>query len=161
MVDLAARAAPAPALSSALRAEHSHGGSARTPSRRPEPITADTITADSRHPLDDAVGYPLDQCRPRALPMSTYHLQARLLTGPLHPPTRNELRTAESDNWDELSTIADQLVADGFTVWLFDHGTRTTISGASDYRLITHLRPKPSAPQVKVPATSPHSTPRR
>lgn len=86
--------------------------------------------------------------------MSTYHLQARLLIGPPHQPVRDELRSADSDDWEELSAVADQLVATGFTVWLFDHGHRTPIPTASDYRLITCLRPKPAASRVAAPSTT-------
>ena len=90
--------------------------------------------------------------------MSTYHLQARLFIGPMRQPARDEVRTAQSDSWAELHTVADQLVATGFTVWIFDHGAPNPIPNASDYRLLTRLVPTPPAARPATPPTSARPT---
>ena len=71
--------------------------------------------------------------------MSTYHLQARLLVGPLSRPERDETRTSAGDDLDELLAVSRALSAQGFTVWIYDHGHPAPLPGASDYRTVVHL----------------------
>jgi hypothetical protein len=73
--------------------------------------------------------------------MSRYHLQARLLEGPLRAPTRNESRADESDDLAEVEKTARGLAARGFTVWIYDHGNTAVCSGGSDYRTVLKYSP--------------------
>ncbi len=73
--------------------------------------------------------------------MSVFHLHARLFKGPLRKPEHNELQCAEADDWDDIRALADELLGRGFTVWIYDHGQRCPLPGASDYRVVAHLRP--------------------
>jgi hypothetical protein len=73
--------------------------------------------------------------------VSTYHLHARLLKGPLAAPERDELRVWETDSWDDAQGWAREQLAHGLTVWIYDHGHVTPIAGASDYRVVAHMRP--------------------
>jgi hypothetical protein len=77
--------------------------------------------------------------------MSTYHLHARLRTGPLAAPERDELRVCETDSWDDAQSWAREQLAQGFTVWIYDHGRVTPIAGASDYRVVAHMQPTRTA----------------
>ena len=72
--------------------------------------------------------------------MSKYHLHARLHEGPLGNPVRNELQTRESDDLAEVKRLARDLVTDGFTVWIYDHGNTAVASGGSNYRTILRYR---------------------
>lgn len=49
-----------------------------------------------------------------------WHLHARLFTGPLSAPERNELHTAEGDDRVELEELADELRERGYRVWLYE-----------------------------------------
>lgn len=76
-----------------------------------------------------------------AAAMSTYHLHAHILVGPLAAADRDEVCISETDSWDDARTWSREQLADGFTVWIYDHGHFPLISGASDYRVIAHERP--------------------
>lgn len=69
--------------------------------------------------------------------MSTYHLHARLFEGSLCAPTRNELRSAESEDYPGAVKLAEELAGRGFRVWLYEHrhGIETAAAG-SPYRVI-------------------------
>jgi hypothetical protein len=73
--------------------------------------------------------------------VSKYHLHARLHEGPLGHPVRNELQTRESDDLAEVKRLAKDLVTDGFTVWIYDHGNTAVASGGSNYRTVLRYRP--------------------
>lgn len=73
--------------------------------------------------------------------MSTYHLHARLFEGPLAAPRRDERRVSETDSRTEADAWARAQVAEGFTVWIYDHGRVPGIAGASDFRTVAHLQP--------------------
>ncbi|MGI9003112.1 MAG: hypothetical protein ACR2GH_15885 [Pseudonocardia sp.] len=73
--------------------------------------------------------------------MSTYHLKARILVGPLSARERDEVRLHETDNWEYAQTWLRKQLADGFTAWIYDHGHVPRVHGASDYRVIAHERP--------------------
>ena len=75
--------------------------------------------------------------------MSAFHLRARLITGPLRSPTRDEARDVESDDRSELIRLADRLQAEGFTVWIFKHGT-APMPGASDLTVDERFDPEPA-----------------
>jgi DNA-binding CsgD family transcriptional regulator len=77
--------------------------------------------------------------------VSAYHLRARLITGPLRSPTRDESRDVESDDRSELLGLAVRLQAEGFTVWIFRHGT-PPLPGASDLTVDERLDPVPDPP---------------
>lgn len=51
---------------------------------------------------------------------SRYVLHARLFTGSLEAPDRNELRTAEGDNREALERLADTWQENGWRVWLYE-----------------------------------------
>lgn len=87
--------------------------------------------------------------------MSTYHLHARLLEGPLAAPERDEVRVSETDSWDDAQAWARAQLVHGFTVWIYDHGHVTPIAGACDYRMIAHSQPTRTA------STRPTLLPRR
>lgn len=74
-------------------------------------------------------------------PMSTYHLQARLFEGSLAAPTRNELLSHETDDWENAVTCAHELTDRGFVVWVYDHGRRPQLAFASDYRVVAEFSP--------------------
>ncbi|MGH3570113.1 MAG: hypothetical protein ACRDRH_29725 [Pseudonocardia sp.] len=82
--------------------------------------------------------------------MSVYHLHARLIEGPLEKLVRNELRSAESDDKQEIMLRARELVARGFTVWIYEHGDRPRLPTASDLTVIAHLHPEPPATRKSV-----------
>jgi len=73
--------------------------------------------------------------------MSLFHLHARLLEGSLENLRRDELQITDSDDWNEINDLARELVAHGFTVWIYDHGHKTPLPGASDYRVVARLHP--------------------
>lgn len=73
--------------------------------------------------------------------MSTFHIHARLIEGSLRNPERDELRVAEADEWDQIIGLARELVAQGFTVWIYGHGGSKRYTVVSDYRSIATLRP--------------------
>lgn len=75
--------------------------------------------------------------------MSTYHLDARLFEGTLDRPRRNELRTGESDQYDELAESAEQLAGQGYTVWVYRHDPHRLGVGPGPYRVIREWRPGP------------------
>lgn len=77
--------------------------------------------------------------------MSVYHLHARLIEGPLAKLERNELRNAESDDKQEIMLRATELVARGFTVWIYEHGDAPRLPTASDLTVVAHLQPEPQA----------------
>jgi hypothetical protein len=89
--------------------------------------------------------------------VSRYHLHARALEGPLQRPLRDEVRVAQADDPDEAETWAHRHVDEGFSVWVYDHGHSTRLTGASDYRLIAHYRPAgdgtPGAAPARIPRT--------
>jgi hypothetical protein len=91
--------------------------------------------------------------------VSRYHLHARALEGPLQAPRRDEVRVAAADDPDEAETWARRRVAEGFTVWVYDHGHPNRVSGACDYRLIAHYRRTGDAAVGAAPARIPR-TPR-
>lgn len=73
--------------------------------------------------------------------MSLYHLQARVHEGPLGDPSRSELRIGEADDLGEMVKLAKTLVADGFTVWIYDHGNTAVCAGGSDYETVLRYEP--------------------
>ena len=82
--------------------------------------------------------------------MSVYHLHARLVEGPLEKLVRNELRSAESDDKHEIMLRARELVARGFTVWIYEHGNAPRLPTASDLTVVAHLHPQPPASRKSV-----------
>lgn len=90
--------------------------------------------------------------------MSGYHLRARLITGPLRSPTRDEARDVESDDRSELARLAARLQSEGFNVWIFKHGT-ASMPGASD--LTVDERFDPVLDPTPVAAPPPAERPRR
>lgn len=69
--------------------------------------------------------------------MSTYHLHARLFEGPLDDPSRNELQSRESDDFDEVLELARVLVDAGFCVWVYTHEHHPALNGdRSPYRVV-------------------------
>ncbi len=87
--------------------------------------------------------------------MSVFHLHARLFEGPLSKPERNELQSAENDDWDDIRALAGELLARGFTVWIYDHGKQSPLPGAGDYRVVAHLRPgDPMSSAPLIPLTA-------
>jgi hypothetical protein len=97
--------------------------------------------------------------------VSRFHLHARALEGPLQAPLRDEVRVAQADDPDEAEAWAHRYVDEGFTVWVYDHGTPARLRGASDYRLVAHYRPAgdtaPSAAPGRIPRTPPSSSSER
>ena len=75
--------------------------------------------------------------------MSLYHLQARLIEGPLVALTRDEFQSRDTDNWLEIVALGDQLAERGFTVWIYDHGNTAAFPSASDFRLVKMIEPPP------------------
>lgn len=73
--------------------------------------------------------------------MSRYHLHARLHEGPLSAPSRSELQLMETDALAEIQGSAKALAADGFTVWVYDHGNPVVSAGCSNYRTILMYHP--------------------
>lgn len=53
--------------------------------------------------------------------MSLFHLHARLFEGPLDAPARNELQSAESDEYGVVIGLAEELASRGFSVWVYEH----------------------------------------
>lgn len=69
--------------------------------------------------------------------MSRYHLHARLFTGSLAAPVANELQSRESDDRDEVLALAQELVARGLAVWLYEHAHGPGPNGhLAPYRVI-------------------------
>jgi hypothetical protein len=77
--------------------------------------------------------------------VSLYHLQARLIEGPLSALTRDETQSRESDDWGEIVALGDQLAKRGFTVWIYDHGHEAAFPTASDFRVISRMQPTRTA----------------
>ena len=88
--------------------------------------------------------------------MSRYHVHARALEGPLQAPQRDEVRVDQFDDADTAEEWAHRKVAEGFSVWVYDHGHPTRLTGASDYRLIAHYR----ADGAGAPGSAPGRIPR-
>ncbi|WP_214405698.1 hypothetical protein [Pseudonocardia lacus] len=89
--------------------------------------------------------------------MSLYHLHARALEGPLDAPRRDEVRVSQTDDADEADRWTRSQLDEGFTVWVYDHGRRSRLIGASDFRLIGHYRPRAARPPLtRHPAPDPH-----
>lgn len=66
-----------------------------------------------------------------------FHLHARLFVGPLYLPERNELQSGESDDCEEIMTLAKELVTRGFAVWVYNHDSVAQLpNGEGQYRLI-------------------------
>lgn len=79
---------------------------------------------DARHPAE-AAG-----------PMK-YHLHARLFEGSLYSPARNELQSGESDDREEITTLAKELVTRGFSVWVYVHDPVQRLpNGEGQYRVV-------------------------
>lgn len=74
--------------------------------------------------------------------MSTYHLHARRILGPLCSPVSDDRRAFEDDNYEQLTSLARRFCSEGFTVWIYDHGHPSPLAGASDLRTITRLSPR-------------------
>jgi hypothetical protein len=106
--------------------------------------------------------------------VSRYHLHARALEGPLEAPRRDEVRVSQTDDAEDAEVWAHDQVAEGFTVWVYDHGHPARVTGASDYRLIAQYRPaaggkpgtgparipripRPAQPVPPDPTTAPHA----
>lgn len=85
--------------------------------------------------------------------MSIFHIQARLLEGPLSRPVRDEVRLARADSRDAAFLAADDLVRDGFTVWIFVCDTRA--DGQSGLELVARIPARPIA--VPRQTRTPHS----
>ncbi len=91
--------------------------------------------------------------------VSTYRLHARRLSGPLSCPVRDETRTAQDDDRTALTCSARDLCAEGFSVWIYDHGHETPLVGASDLRTIARYTPagaarRPAGPCVPAALSS-------
>lgn len=71
--------------------------------------------------------------------MSLYHLHARLLEGSLLDATRNELQSRETDDWNEVLSLAEELASRGFSVWIYDHGRTSPFRTASDFRVVAEF----------------------
>jgi hypothetical protein len=72
-----------------------------------------------------------------------YRLDARRFRGPLHAPARNDHEQHESDDLAPLVEVARALVAEGFTVWIYERVRRATPwPEAWDLRLVTQLGPE-------------------
>jgi hypothetical protein len=71
-----------------------------------------------------------------------YRLDARRFRGPLHAPARNDHEQHESDDLAALVELARTLVAEGFTVWIYER-SRSPVPWpeAWDLRLVTQLDP--------------------
>jgi hypothetical protein len=71
-----------------------------------------------------------------------YRLDARRFRGPLHAPTRNDHEQHESDDLAAMVELARSLVAEGFTVWIYER-SRSPVPWpeAWDLRLVTQLDP--------------------
>lgn len=78
--------------------------------------------------------------------MTAFHIQARLVRYDQGCVVRDDVRLADADDRDETFRIAADLVAEGFTVWIWTNATR------EDQRLelVDTLRP----PQRSVTATN-------
>ncbi len=94
-----------------------------------------------------------------AAAMSTYHLKARIMVGPPAALERDEVRLHETDSWDDAQTWFRQQLADGFTVWIYDHGHVPLVHGASDYRAIAHERPATKPHPHQTPSPRPRRSP--
>ncbi len=68
-------------------------------------------------------------------------MHARLHRGPLGQPQRNDLRTQDADDLTEVEQTAKELAADGYTVWIYDHGNAAVSPGGSNYRTILKYTP--------------------
>lgn len=74
--------------------------------------------------------------------VSTFHVHARIFSGTLDAPTRNELQSAETDDRDEVMGLAEELSARGFTVWVYQHDHRPGPNGhQAPYRVIAEWQP--------------------
>lgn len=78
--------------------------------------------------------------------MARYYLHARLFVGTLDAPTRNELRAAESDDRAELETLAVELRAAGWRVWLYERrpaqpGSLTFAGRAASFHVLGEWTP--------------------
>jgi hypothetical protein len=82
--------------------------------------------------------------------MSAYPLRARLITGSLRYPTRDEARDVESNDRSELARLAARLQSEGFIVWIFKHGV-APMPGASDLTVDERFDPVPAPPPVAAP----------
>ncbi len=89
--------------------------------------------------------------------MSTYHLHARLLVGPIQAPLRDEARVSGADTLAEAQQWSRERVAEGFTVWIYDHGHVATVPGASDLRRIAFTRPSTPYATITHPAGCRHT----
>lgn len=70
--------------------------------------------------------------------MATWHVHARAFSGSLAAPQRNELQSAESDEYEEVEALAEELVGRGFAVWLYRHDHRGT--NATAYQVVAEWR---------------------
>lgn len=69
--------------------------------------------------------------------MTKYHMHARLMIGDLaDPDARYDFQSRDTDNLAEVKEVAKELAEQGFTVVIYDHGHKTALPGASDYRQI-------------------------
>jgi len=92
--------------------------------------------------------------------VSTYHLHARIMVGPPSALERNEARRDETDSWEYAQTWFREQLAEGFTVWIYDHGHVPIVAGASDYRVIAHERPATTTPpSQQTPSPRPRRSP--
>lgn len=73
--------------------------------------------------------------------MSTFHLQARARIAAQIGTHRDVTRSAAADRRADLDQLVDELVDQGFTVWIFVHG-RAGLTGASDLVVDEVLRPR-------------------
>lgn len=88
--------------------------------------------------------------------MSLYHLHARAIEGPLGALRRDEVRAWHTDEVAEAEAWIHRQLAEGFTVWVYDHGHSARLIGASDWRLIGHYRPRADG---AMPALTRHPAP--
>jgi hypothetical protein len=56
--------------------------------------------------------------------------------------TRDETRTTTAESWPGAVAAAEHLRARGFTVWIYEHGSPSSIPTASDLRVVSCLSPK-------------------
>ena len=73
--------------------------------------------------------------------VTVYHLHARLFEGNLAAPIRDETEIHDVHTLGEARIIAKGLAARGFTVWIYDHGHRPGVPGASNYRGVAKYLP--------------------
>lgn len=70
--------------------------------------------------------------------MATWHVHARAFSGSLAAPERNELQSAESDDYDEVMALAEDLVARGMATWVYSHDHSG--ANATAYRVVAEWR---------------------